>query len=72
MLSREESVDAFASFLVNKLDFYNLDAKSIYARVSALRSMHIDCGCGDRNSQYGCAIIELKAIMQYAQAVRLE
>ena len=55
--SRSKSVDAFASFLIHRLDFYNLDAKSIYTRVSYNQSL-------TRQDQ--------KAIMQYAQTVRLE
>ena len=55
--SRSESVETFASFLANSIDFYNLDAKSIYARVS---------------SSQGLTDQERKAIMQYARAVRLE
>ena len=57
LYSHSASVDAFASFLIHRLAFYNLDARSICTKVS---------------SNQGLTNQELKAIMQYAQSVWLE
>lgn len=57
LLARSKSLDAFASFLASKLDFDGLNAQSIYAKLSSDQWLN-------RNEQM--------AIMEYAQAVRLE